>query len=105
VELIAEAPRSEHIREWLTQNLAEVRDRLMVLMQQAQASGEIDESLDPGAIAHVMIALYHGFITQKLIDPSLDAASYSQVVAALFGGSFWRGAANESGDTGAALRH
>jgi TetR/AcrR family transcriptional regulator, repressor for uid operon len=111
VELIAEAPRNEHIREWLTRNLNEARSMFLDLMRAGQAKGEIDPSLDVASIAQVMVALYHGFITQKLVDPDMDVAMYAGVLRSLFGGTFYREPSSLSGDAATtpaaspALRH
>jgi AcrR family transcriptional regulator len=92
VELIAEAPRNEHIRAWLTRNLNEARGMFVDLMRSGQAKGEIDPTLDVGSISQIMVAMYHGFITQKLVDPDMDVQKYAAVLRSLFGGEFWRGA-------------
>jgi AcrR family transcriptional regulator len=111
VELIAEAPRNDHIREWLTRNLNEARGMFVDLMRAGQAKGEIDPALDVGSISQVMVALYHGFITQKLVDPEMDVHKYAQVLRSLFGGEFWCGPpADETAEAplaraSAALRH
>jgi AcrR family transcriptional regulator len=91
VELIAEAPRNERIRESLTRSNFEVRSRFVDLVRRAQAAGDINPGLDADAVARVMIATYHGFITQKLVQPDLDILAYAQVLRALFGGAFWTG--------------
>lgn len=111
VELIAEAPRNEHIREWLTNNLNASRLMFVELIRGAQEKGDIDPSLEPASVAQVMVALYHGFITQKLVDPSIDVPNYAAVIRSLFGGSFWRGASEAEGagvsarESDPALRH
>lgn len=104
VELIAEAPRSEHVREWLIRNLNEARSMFEDLMRAGQAKGEIDPSLDPASIAQVMVALYHGFITQKLVDPEMDVPRYAQVMRSLFSGSFWCGAPAGEADPAAGVQ-
>jgi AcrR family transcriptional regulator len=103
VELIAEAPRSEPIREWLTQSLAATHDLFSRLIGAAQARGEINPALDPQAVSQVMVALYHGFVTQRLVDPTIDPEGYATVVSALFSGAFWQGATTPA--NGSALVH
>jgi len=96
IELISEAPRNERIRETLRLNNDEVRTRFMEkLVLRAQARGEMNPALSPEAVARVMIAVYHGFLTQKIIEPDLDVWAYANVLRALFGGSFWVGQAAE----------
>jgi AcrR family transcriptional regulator len=91
VELISEAPRNEFVRESLRRNNDEVRSRFIEkLVLRAQARGEMNPNLSPEAIARVMIAVYHGFLTQKIIEPELDVWGYAEVLRSLFGGTFWR---------------
>ena len=104
VELIAEAPRNEHVRAWLTRNLHDARSMFMDLMQAGQEKGEIDPTLDVASISQVMVALYHGFITQKLVDPAMDVGKYAQVMRSLFGGTFWLGDPADEGTPGPAPR-
>lgn len=105
VELIAEAPRSEHIREWLTRNLSEARELFNGLISRAQQNGEIDAALDPDSVGQVMIALYYGYITQKLVDPKIDAAAYAAVANALFKGTFWQAKSAPPSSAASAMHH
>jgi AcrR family transcriptional regulator len=106
VELIAEAPRNESIREWLTGSLEATYGLFLDLIAAAQARGEVDPSLNPRSVAQVMVGLYHGFVTQKLVEPDIDVEGYAAVLRGLFGGSFWLGApesANGSAATSALI--
>jgi AcrR family transcriptional regulator len=112
VELIAESPRNERVQAMQARNIQDVRSRLVGFIRVAQARGDIDPSLDPDAIARVMIAMYQGLITQRLVEPDLDVASYADVLRSLFGGAFWRGGDTEKGTqpaspavAGSALHH
>jgi TetR/AcrR family transcriptional regulator, repressor for uid operon len=108
LELITEAPRSEHIRGWLTRSNQDVRSHLAQIVLQAQARGEINPALSPDSIARVMQAVYQGFITQKLVEPDTDPNGYAEVLRALFCGSFWLGTAQAEEvepSSRAALRH
>ncbi len=91
VELIAEAPRNERVQELQSRNLQEVRGRLIPFIRTAQISGEVDPTLEPEAIARVMIAQYQGLITQRLVEPDIDLTSYADVLRSLYAGRFWRG--------------
>jgi AcrR family transcriptional regulator len=91
VELISEAPRSERIRESLQRTNQNVRSMFVQLVERAQAAGEIDPALESESVARVMVALYQGFITQRLVEPDADAGGYAEVLRALFGGTFWHG--------------
>ena len=91
VELIAEAPRNEHVRQWLTRDLMAIRGRFAQLIASGQTAGHVDPDLEPESVSQVMVALFHGFITQKLIDPEMDVHDYARVMRSMFGGRFWRG--------------
>lgn len=89
VELISEAPRNERISESLTRNNAAVASTFTELIRRAQESGEINPALQPDSVARVMIATYHGLITQRLVQPDIDIEGYAAVLRALFNGTFW----------------
>ena len=101
IELAAEAPRNERIRESQSRIGAAVRDGLAALIRRSQARDEIDPSLDPDGVARIMMALYQGFVMQRMVDADMDAEAYTRVMRALFDGTFWRG---ESGTGDAAGR-
>jgi AcrR family transcriptional regulator len=108
LEPITEAPRNETIRAMLQRNNARVRDHLISLIRESQARGEFNPALDPEAVARVMVSLYQGFVTQKLVDPDFDVLAYTQVAQALFGGDFWVAppqGSQEAAPASAALRH
>jgi AcrR family transcriptional regulator len=52
------------------------------LVREAQENGELDRSLDPDAIARVMLAMFQGFILQQAWDERLDVASYLETAEA-----------------------
>ena len=110
VELISEAPHNEYVRESLQRSNDEVRSLFAQhIVLPAQARSEINPELDPDAVARVLIAVYHGFITQKVVDNGLDVLSYADVLRSLFGGSFWLAptatAAGRVPQAAGALRH
>jgi AcrR family transcriptional regulator len=92
LETISEAPRNERIRAMMQRNGAEIRGHLTELIRQSQAKGDFNPGLDAEGVARVMVSLYHGFVTQKLVDPDFDVQAYGQAIMALFEGDFWQGA-------------
>lgn len=90
VELISEAPRNPKIREFLTRTNDEVRSSFVSLIAEAQRRGEVNPALDAEAVARVMIAVYQGLVTQKLVHTEIDIKRYGDVLRALFGGAFWQ---------------
>ena len=96
VELIAEAPRNERVQELQARNNRDVRARLAEFVRAAQVRGDIDASLDPDAIARVMIAQYQGLVTQRLVEPDIDVPAYADVLRSLYCGEFWRGRSDKA---------
>ena len=97
VELWAEALRNPRVSEAYRRMSYDVwREALTRIASQGQQQGEIDEDLDPEAVAQVLLSLWHGLGLQKGIDPDLDIAGYSQVVRAMYGGTFWRDGGEET---------
>jgi AcrR family transcriptional regulator len=105
IEFISEATHNERVQGALQKTNRAVRDSLIELVKQSQARGDIDVSLDPEGVGRVMIALYQGFLTQKLVDPDIDVHAYAQAAGALFNGTFWRGAGAEKAAPQPALQH
>ena len=104
VELIAESPRNERVQKLQERAIQDVLGRLVTFMQASQHAGDVDPTLDPEAIARVMIAQYQGLVTQRLVEPEIDIAAYAEVLRSLFGGKFWRGKPAVSKDESSALR-
>ena len=104
VELIAESPRNERVQKLQERTIQDVLARLVAFMEASQRAGDVDPTLDPEAIARVMIAQYQGLITQRLVEPDIDIAAYAQVLRSLFSGKFWRGQPATREDESSALR-
>jgi AcrR family transcriptional regulator len=52
------------------------------LVREAQEKGELDQTLDPDALARVMLAMFQGFILQQAWDEHVDVASYLETAEA-----------------------
>jgi len=52
------------------------------LVREAQENGELDKSLDPDAVARVMLAIFQGFILQQAWDERVDVATYLETAEA-----------------------
>src|SRR5262249_29876257 len=62
------------------------RAQLARIIRAAQAAGRLSPQLEPGALARAMVALFHGFVLQKLWDPSMPVEPYLEVLDALLDG-------------------
>jgi AcrR family transcriptional regulator len=105
IEFISEATHNERVRESLHKTTRAVRDSLTDIVSRSQDRGDVDAALDPEGVARVMIALYQGYLTQKLIDPDTDVLPYARAAGALFNGTFWRGTRSERTAAQPALQH
>ena len=90
VELWAEALRSTRMRELVLNELANITGPIAEIVEQAQESGEINEALDPQAVAQVMVSFFDGLVLQKATDNRIDVWKYVAVMKAMMGGSFWQ---------------
>ncbi len=92
LQLWAEMTVNHRVRESFSRNHAAVRAGLTEVAREAQRRGDVDATLDAGAVASAMIALYEGFRLQKAMDPTIDTSEYVRVAEALLGGTAWTGA-------------
>jgi len=71
-----------HVRKGVEQPLA----KIAALMARAQKEERIVTSVDPVALARISIALFHGFVLQKLWDPKVPVEPYLAALDALLAG-------------------
>jgi AcrR family transcriptional regulator len=72
----------QHVRKGVEQPLA----KITALMARAQKEKRLVTSVDPGALARVSIALFHGFVLQKLWDPKVPLKPYLAALDAFLAG-------------------
>ncbi len=83
VEIWAEAARNSKVRRLVRRGVDRPRDLMADLVRDAQARGELDDSLDPEGVARVFQAMFHGFVLQQAWDPKADVATYLETVEAV----------------------
>jgi AcrR family transcriptional regulator len=71
-----------HVRKGVEQPLA----KIAALVARAQKEGVIVTAADPEAFARASIALFHGFVLQKLWDPKVRLEPYLAAINALLTG-------------------
>jgi len=71
-----------HVRKGVEQPLA----KIAALMARAQKEQRVVTSVDPDALARASIALFHGFVLQKLWDPTVPLEPYLAALDALLAG-------------------
>jgi AcrR family transcriptional regulator len=91
VQLWAETLRNPEIGGLVQDGNDWVRTRFADLVRQAQASGEINPSLDADGVARTMMAVYAGLVLQKAREPEMAVEPFVQAVMALYVGQFWTG--------------
>lgn len=80
VEALVAARRDEDVARPMRDYMGERADRLAELVRAAQADGELDPSLSPGALAHFCLLLAMG---SALITPDLHAVAEEEWAALL----------------------
>ncbi len=80
VEALVAARRDEDVAEPMREYMGERADWLAALMQAAQAGGELDPALSPGALAHLCLLLAMG---SALVTPGLHAVNEDEWSALL----------------------
>jgi AcrR family transcriptional regulator len=80
VEALVAARRDEDVARPMRDYVGERADRLAELVRAAQAGGELDPSLSPGALAHFCLLLSMG---SALVSPDLHAVSEQEWAALL----------------------
>jgi AcrR family transcriptional regulator len=71
-----------HVRKGIEQPLA----KIAALIARAQKAERLVTSVDPDALARASIALFHGFVLQKLWDPKVPHEPYLAALDALLAG-------------------
>lgn len=79
VQTWSEAMLSTKVLASVRQGLDTPRHEIASLVRRAQKSGQIESGLDADAVARSFIALFHGFLLQKLWDPKLDIEACTEV--------------------------
>jgi AcrR family transcriptional regulator len=86
VQTWAEALHDEevlrHVRKGIEQPLA----KIAALMARAQKEERLVASVEPDALARASIAMFHGFVLQKLWDPKVPIEPYLAALDALLAG-------------------
>ncbi|MCU1599711.1 MAG: putative TetR-family transcriptional regulator [Frankiales bacterium] len=83
--LSAEAINAEHpAHDYFQERYARSRRRLARALHEGQTVGEVNPSIDAGAVASALLAVMDGLQVQWLLEPSLDVlAGFDAALAAL----------------------
>ena len=74
LDMLAEAGRNPAIAKIVRKNTATLRVALVEFLRNAQARGQIDQSLDANVTAGVLLSLMDGMRTLSIRDPGVDIA-------------------------------
>ena len=83
VQVWAEALRNPAVHRLVRRGVDRPRELMAELVREAQARGELDDSLDAEGVARVFQAMFHGFVLQQAWDPKADVATYLETVEAV----------------------
>lgn len=95
VELWGEAFRNPRINSALGVDLDVIRGAFAGIVRKAQERGDINPAVKADSVAQVMVALFHGMVIQKSLDPAIDTAAYVEALRAMMTGRFWIGPLQE----------
>jgi AcrR family transcriptional regulator len=84
VQVWAEALRNPAIHKLVRRGVDVPLGVIAELVREAQEAGEMPRTLDPDAVARVVMALFQGFILQQAWDPRVDVPAYLETVEAVF---------------------
>ncbi len=76
IQLWAEALHNPRVRTLLQGSLGAVLIPFTEIIRQAQKRGELNPSVDAESVARVMVALFHGLLVQKSVDPEVDVLKF-----------------------------
>ena len=88
VQVWAEALRNPRILEIVRRGVDEPRALLTRLLLEAQERNQLPVSVNPDALARVLIALFQGFVLQQAWDDEVDAAAYASAMESIIGPLF-----------------
>jgi AcrR family transcriptional regulator len=75
IQTWAESMFNHDIRKSVIAGLEAPKRQITTLIRRGQALNTLSRGLDPEATACAMIAMFHGFILQKLWEPGFDTAA------------------------------
>jgi AcrR family transcriptional regulator len=88
VRLWGEALHTEQLHRLFLKAFDNLKEPFEESLRLAQQRGEVAATLDPEAVARVMIAICLGFEVQMAMAPDADYSGSAEVVSALLDGSF-----------------
>ncbi len=83
INIASEALRDPRVLDMVRLGFDMVRTSFADIVGEAQKRGDMTSTLDPDAVARVLISLYRGLMYQKAIDPNVDVKKYVAVVKSL----------------------
>lgn len=84
VQTWGEALRNPDVARRFRELLAQLRTDLAAIVTRHQAAGRLPDTVDPAAIATLVIAIVSGHILQTALAPPADGASVSDAVRAMW---------------------
>src|SRR4051812_16527133 len=82
IQIWAEALRNPRLLRLVRRGVDEPRAMFAGLVREAQERGEFPSSLDPDAVARVVLSLFFGFVLQQAWDQRAELDPYIEVIEA-----------------------
>jgi AcrR family transcriptional regulator len=86
VQTWAEALHDDEVLRHVRKGVEQPLTKIAALVVRAQKEGRLVNSVDPEALARASIALFHGFVLQKLWNPKVPLEPYLTALDALVDG-------------------
>jgi TetR/AcrR family transcriptional regulator, transcriptional repressor of aconitase len=100
IQIWAEALSSDRLLALMRRGVDEPRKLLSEMIRSAQCRGDFPATLDPDALARIMIALFHGFVLQQAWDEQLSVEPYLATIQAVFQALLQQSSQQETQDRG-----
>ena len=78
LQLWAEALRDDVVREQVTSGIRQPIALIVDLLRRGQRSGKIDRAVQPRGVARAMVAMFQGFVLQRLWGETVSTAEAMQ---------------------------
>lgn len=91
----AEAMKRENIREFMNSHYRMLQENISGFFRKGIEQGELNDDIEPGAIANFYIALMLGMQVQSTLLDEADGESFLKEVKRLMVTNIWRNGSNE----------
>ncbi len=78
-----EALRNPRIQANIIEGVTVVRGAIVKLIERGQRTGQVKADIEPDAVSHVLVAIFHGLVLQVVWDDAPDLAACGRTMRAI----------------------